>query len=546
MKKLVYLFLGILFLTGCSEEDQNHLNSNASQEVAFGIIQKNQSNNVNGEVLTPAKVVVTLKNITADTLVYNKKVLDLFNFNGQYLTQNVTLTVGEYAVEDYFVTDANNKVIYASPKEGSELAQYVNNPLPLNFSVTLDEVAQVLPEVLIVNQNHTPEQFGYASFGFNVVTPESLTFDIVAFDENYDLTDFNLTITSDDQELFNQDLNAQTHFVRFNTNYDTFQLIISKEGHLTQTFEYSKDELQTFIKENNLKIYLKIDTSNCYKEDNSLMYNVIEYPILSSSSSKAIEDLIINSNEELANTNLPAIVKNLVENHTDFTTKTAIVLRRRDVFGGIDSITLTKNDQNNLNINFYLEEYNGAIPGGIRHLVYYIFTICKNTTAESVHVYYDGRTSFPYDPYVPLFNKVTLTTQEEVDHFSAHYDEILPIGELIIQGESITSLASFKDNIPEGGSVRVISITDELIITNTSIETLDGIQNLPMKLTGVITNNPNLHDFCAIKETLNSNYYNDFYSINGEQKEELLNRFIIKENAFNPTQEEILNGNCSP
>ncbi len=545
MKKLVYLFLGILFLTGCSEEDQNHLNSNASQEVAFGIIQKNQSNNVNGEVLTPAKVVVTLKNITADTLVYNKKVLDLFNFNGQYLTQNVTLTVGEYAVEDYFVTDANNKVIYASPKEGSELAQYVNDPLPLNFSVTLDEVAQVLPEVLVVNQNHTPEQFGYASFGFNVVTPESLTFDIVAFDENYDLTDFNLTITSDDQELFNQDLNAQTHFIHLNTDYDTFQLIVSKEAHLTQTFEYSKDELQTFIKENNLKIYLKIDTSNCYKEDNSLKYDVIEYYTFMPTTSKTIEDLIINSDDELANTNLPAIVKNLVEDHTDFTTKTAIVLRRRYRLGGIDSITLTKNDQNNLNINFYLGEYNGPIPGTSQHFIYYIFTICKDTTTESVHVYYDDRISSPYDFIIP-FNKVILTTQEEVDHFSAHYDEILPTGELIIQGESITSLASFKDNIPEGGSVRVISITDQIIITNTSIETLDGIQNLPMKLTGVITNNPNLHDFCAIKETLNSNYYNEFYSINGEQKEELLNRFVIKENAFNPTQEEILNGNCSP
>ncbi len=257
MKKIIYLFLSILFFTSCSEDDHNHLNPNASQEVTFGITQKNQSNNVNGEILTPTKVVVTLKNITTDTLVYNKKVLDLFNFNGQYLTQNVTLTVGEYAVEDYFVTDANNKVVYASPKEGSELAQYVNDPLPLNFSVTLDEVTQVLPEVLVVDEDYTPEQFGYASFGFTIVTPESLTFDIVSFDNDNQITNFNLTIKSDDQELFNQDLEAQTNSIHFNTNHDAFQLIISKEGYETQTFNYTKEELEAFISQNNMKIYLK-------------------------------------------------------------------------------------------------------------------------------------------------------------------------------------------------------------------------------------------------------------------------------------------------
>ncbi len=169
MRKIVYLFLGILFFSSCSEDDHNNLNSNATQEVSFGIVKKNQSNNTNGDVLTPTKIVLTLKDTTADTIIYNKKVLDLFDFNGQYLTQNVTLTVGEYAVEDYFVTDADNQVIYASPKEGSELAQYVNDPLPLNFSVTPDEITQVLPEVLLVNEDYTPEQFGYASFGFNVV-----------------------------------------------------------------------------------------------------------------------------------------------------------------------------------------------------------------------------------------------------------------------------------------------------------------------------------------------------------------------------------------
>ncbi len=257
MKKLVYLFLSILFFTSCSEDDHNNLNSNASQEVTFGITKKNQSNNTNGEILTPAKIVLTLKDTTADTLVYNKKVLDLFDFNGQYLTQNVTLTVGEYAIEDYFVTDADNKVIYASPKESSELSQYVNNPLPLNFSVTLNEVTQVLPEVLVVSDEYTPDQFGYASFGFNIVEITKEQFSIVAFDQSNDITNFNLVIQSNDEELFNQNLEAKTNLVDIASNYDSFKLIVSKEGYETQTFNYTKEELKAFIDENNLKVFLK-------------------------------------------------------------------------------------------------------------------------------------------------------------------------------------------------------------------------------------------------------------------------------------------------
>ena len=53
--------------------------------------------------------------------------------------------------------------------EGSEFAELVQNPLPIEFSVTEDEATTVSPEVLVVGENDTPEDFGYVAFGFQIV-----------------------------------------------------------------------------------------------------------------------------------------------------------------------------------------------------------------------------------------------------------------------------------------------------------------------------------------------------------------------------------------
>lgn len=171
MKKAILLLaLSLITITSfitCTHDDQEQNQSSISQ-VTFGILQNSNQSNNSDQILIPAKIILTIQNDTGE-LIYNKKVLDLFDFNGQYLTQNVTLPTGTYTLTEFFVTDKDNKIIYASPLESSDLAQYVNQPLPISFVIETDLVTQVIPEVLLVNEDNTAQDFGYASFGFEIV-----------------------------------------------------------------------------------------------------------------------------------------------------------------------------------------------------------------------------------------------------------------------------------------------------------------------------------------------------------------------------------------
>lgn len=71
-----------------------------------------------------------------------------------------------------------------------------------------------------------------------------------------------------------------------------------------------------------------------------------------------------------------------------------------------------------------------------------------------------------------------------------------------------------------------------IISNNDKLENLDGLSFLQKKadIFWIFSNNPSLDDFCGIKDSFDT-------ASSG--------RLIIKENKYNPTPEEILNGNCS-
>lgn len=77
------------------------------------------------------------------------------------------------------------------------------------------------------------------------------------------------------------------------------------------------------------------------------------------------------------------------------------------------------------------------------------------------------------------------------------------------------------------------SIGGHLIIYNNSrLENLEGLDNLQsIGRNLIIESNEKLSDFCALKSLLET------FKIEG--------LFSIKENSFNPTKENIINGKCN-
>ncbi len=124
---------------------------------------------------------------------------------------------------------------------------------------------------------------------------------------------------------------------------------------------------------------------------------------------------------------------------------------------------------------------------------------------------------------VKSFNdNVIITSQEELDLFSeSKYNRI--VGNLTIS-DNITSLT---------GLIDLNEVLGDLIIINTNLTTLEGLNNLN-KVTGVINiyNTPNITDFCALQPLFTSGEYN-------------AGTVDIANNGFNPTEAEIIQGNCS-
>jgi hypothetical protein len=101
------------------------------------------------------------------TIVLDDEMIPVFNFGGNYVSQRINLDAGKYSITKFMVINVNGKVIYASPLKGYPKSHLVDKSLPIGFSISMEKITRVIPEVLSV-ANESPEEFGYAAFGFQV------------------------------------------------------------------------------------------------------------------------------------------------------------------------------------------------------------------------------------------------------------------------------------------------------------------------------------------------------------------------------------------
>ncbi|MDW3194416.1 MAG: LamG domain-containing protein [Cytophagales bacterium] len=111
-------------------------------------------------------------------LIFNNQKIEIYSLGDGYLSENIQMEIGSYQLEEFSVLDDENNVIYLTPKEGSELAAFVNDPLPISFDITFSNETTISPEVLSSSFGDALD-FGYAVFTFNILDP--LTNNLIAF-----------------------------------------------------------------------------------------------------------------------------------------------------------------------------------------------------------------------------------------------------------------------------------------------------------------------------------------------------------------------------
>jgi hypothetical protein len=225
MRKILVITLTILCFVSCDPD-----NSVAPQQK--GALQFSFSNSslFTGRSKGDAQPAYALISITDgnNKSIYNNKEIPLYALGDKFLSGNIELASSalEYKLTDFVILNTNRKSIFITPKEGSTKADLVDDPLPIHFKVTANSTTSVVPQVLVVTDDSTPEEFGYVAFGFEVVeeheTPLKIN-EIMKFTGDKDHPDSKI------KYYYKDNLVSKTEEYYYLPEYDVYYLAFTEE-----------------------------------------------------------------------------------------------------------------------------------------------------------------------------------------------------------------------------------------------------------------------------------------------------------------------------
>lgn len=259
------VFLPLIILYSCEK------NNNESTGTGLAEFSLDMSNVISAKsaqadsVVTSMHILVSVEDI-AGNKVFTDKLIPLYSFGTGFLSENIEIRSGDFRLSKFLVVNAEGKVLYAAPVSGSEMSYLVKTPLPLKFHIDADKVTKLTPEVLTVN-NISPERFGYAAFGFQVVKPLSFwTYCVIDNPLSAApilITSAALTVNAPDGWHYTFRLAEKLNNVIIRGGSGTYTFVVDKEGYLPQKFTFTADQLAASTENN--PIVLKIPFSEQYK-----------------------------------------------------------------------------------------------------------------------------------------------------------------------------------------------------------------------------------------------------------------------------------------
>jgi hypothetical protein len=262
MKNSVRLLLLILTIPSvvafysCDKRNSSDRNITGMAEFSFNINNKGDAakSGTADSGRMYYQLMVSIKDLNGNP-VMTDEMIPVYTFGSGFISEKIEIKAGEYNLTKFIVIDPAGQVVFASPVEGSALAYITNDPLPIYFNITPDEVTNVIPEVIAVG-NYTPGDFGYANFGVQIIKP--LEFYAVCYLDNplimapTQLTDAMLTVYSNDGWYYSFYLKREVNHLIIRGGSDFYTFVLEKDGYTAQTFQFSAGELINATKENPL------------------------------------------------------------------------------------------------------------------------------------------------------------------------------------------------------------------------------------------------------------------------------------------------------
>ncbi len=246
----------IMCLISCGKEDVKKKVETGQVQFSFEDVSPTSLRTSSGENVTSILISVEKSDGTA---IFSSEEISLYNFGGTKISETFAFPVGNYRITEFHLIDDASNILFSAPLAGSELAYLVDNTLPLEFSVSKDEVKAISPEVLSV-EGFTAEDFGYISFAFNVINTVKVLISALVFNPlilDYELTDATIVITNGTDELYNGSLAAATNTLTVRDGEDSYVVTISKDGYATYNQTFTAAEFQAFV-DDPLSVFLEI------------------------------------------------------------------------------------------------------------------------------------------------------------------------------------------------------------------------------------------------------------------------------------------------
>ncbi|WP_370089608.1 fibrobacter succinogenes major paralogous domain-containing protein [Ekhidna sp.] len=244
LKTTTSLALIIAICFSCGKDD-NPSNDTGKLNFSLSPSKDNEGRIEEGSFANAVAVLITIETSEGESTAYDRESIDLFEINGQLITEKISLLSGNYKLTEFLVVDAENNITHIAPLEGSNQAQNVSNPLPINFSIIGNDVTEVLVEV-ISTEGLVAEDFGLV--GFNLTEVPVFSF-LINVSEQGNLDSFleaTLNITSTDYEYTEELIAIANNSVTIKDGFDTYDIEILKEGYHSYNETYTIESLYTY------------------------------------------------------------------------------------------------------------------------------------------------------------------------------------------------------------------------------------------------------------------------------------------------------------
>lgn len=260
----------IIFLT--CQKDENNL-SQTDLNVSFSVQVQNDESSANLKsgsetysLSDASKIIITIANKDGSPTIYTSHELKIQKMNGNYYTNTIVLKSGDYKLTEFLVLSYWGTTLFVAPLIGSTRAQNVNNPLPIQFSVSKNSSSSVPVEVLSV-ENYKPEDFGLSFFNFSEVNTFSFLIGVID-NKSRKLISADITVKNENY-TYRQTLEKITNnVVNIKNNMNAYTLYFKSKGYNSYSRTYSLEELKSHLnKPGNVPILIPLHQSAAEVKD---------------------------------------------------------------------------------------------------------------------------------------------------------------------------------------------------------------------------------------------------------------------------------------